>query len=565
MHALMRRLSEGYRSYHETNQSLLEWIGVVGAVAFPLLYVLRFTDQMPPLYDDLGWRTVATLGAVLLALRRWWPERLQPYYRPFSYATVLYGLAFFLPLTLLHNSASTPAAVNMVVSVVLIVLLTDWRNTLVMLACGYTLSALVFGLTVSDPHWPVDFLLWWFPVCGVLVAGGSIGKYVEKRAELNRLQRLYAGLAGSIAHEVRTPLAQVQHAIEQATARLPPTCDAAALLAQGQQAVRRSLQAVAITLQQIHGKPLSTEHFVPLSAARCVRRILDTYAYDSAQARASVRLRVDEDFDFLGDETAFELVLFNLLKNALYYLPLRPHMDVQVRIACRPTPRIVVRDTGPGIEPALLPRLFAEFETRGKAEGTGLGLAFCRRVLTAFGGTIQCRSALGHFTEFTLSLPRLAAPANEGAAPCPTRPGGLSGRTMLVVDDEAFNRAVAKALLGDMGVNVVQAEHGEQALAMLRGGCLPDAILMDVNMPGLDGLATTRQLRALPDAAGRVPVLAVTANDSPTQQASASDAGMQALLAKPIDPRALQAELIKLFDAPPGILRAKLSEGSVVS
>lgn len=565
MHALMLRLTEGYRSYHETNQSLLEWIGVVGAVAFPVLYALRFTGKMPPLYDDLPWRVVATLGCVLLALRRWWPVRLQPYYRPFSYAIVLYGLAFLLPLTLLHNGATTPAAVNMVVSVVLIVLLTDWRNTLVMLACGYTLSAVVFGLTVTDAQWPVDFLLWWFPVCGVLVAGGSIGKYVEKRAELDRLQRLYAGLAGSIAHEVRTPLAQIQHAIDQATARLPPACDAAALLAQAQQAVRRSLQAVAITLQQIGGKPLNTEHFVPLSAARCVSRILDSYAYESALARDSVRLRVDEDFCFLGEETAFELVLFNLLKNALYYLPLRPHMNVQVRIACQPTPRIVVRDTGPGIEPSLLPCLFAEFETRGKAQGTGLGLAFCRRVVNAFGGTIECRSALGHFTEFTLALPRLAPQEDKEAAPCDTRPSSLSGRTMLVVDDEAFNRAVAKALLDDMGVNVVQAEHGEQALAMLRDGCLPDAILMDVNMPGLDGMATTRQLRALPSAAGRVPVLAVTANDSPTQQASASDAGMQALLAKPIDPRALQEALSKLFDAPRGIVQAKLSEGRVVS
>lgn len=550
MHTSMLRLTEGYRSYHEANPSLLEWIGVVGAIAFPLLYALRFTGKMPPLYDDLALRAVATLGCTLLALRRWWPERLRPYYGHLSYGVVMYCLAFLLPLTLLHNHAITSAAVNMVIGVVLIVLLTDWRNTLVMLACGYTLSSVVYWLTATDPHWPVDFLLWWFPVCGVLVAGGSIAKHLEKSAERERLRRVY-GLAGSIAHEVRTPLAQVQYAIDQATVCLPPASDAAALLVQGQQAVRRGLQTVAITLQQISGKPLNAGDFVPLSAACCVSRILDSYAYDSPQARDSVRLRVDGDFRFLGDETAFELVLFNLLKNALYYLPLRPQMDVQVRVSCHPTPRIVLRDTGPGIDAALLPRLFGEFETRGKAQGTGLGLAFCRRVVNAFGGTIECRSEVGRFTEFTLTLPRLAAQEEQtDPPPADARPSGLSGRTMLVVDDEAFNRAVAKALLDDMGVNVVQAEHGEQALAMLRNGCLPDAILMDVNMPGLDGMATTRQLRALSRAAGRVPVLALTANDSPSQQASASDAGMQALLAKPIDPGALRAELVKLFGVP---------------
>jgi hypothetical protein len=160
MRSLILRLSKGYRSYHETNQSLLEWIGVVGAIAFPLLYSLRLTGRMPPLYDDFAFRAVATISCLLLALRRWWPERLRPYYRPFSYCAVLYCLAFMLPLTLLHNQATTPSAVNMVVSVVLIVLLTDWRNTLVMLICGYTLSTTVYWLTATDPRWPMDFLLW---------------------------------------------------------------------------------------------------------------------------------------------------------------------------------------------------------------------------------------------------------------------------------------------------------------------------------------------------------------------------------------------------------------------
>lgn len=547
MRALVLRLSEGYRSYHDTNQSLLEWIGLVGAIAFPLLYALRFTGKMPPLYDDFALRAVATSSCILLALRRWWPERWRRCYHPFSYGTVLYCLAFMLPLTLLHNQATAPSAVNMVVSVVLIVLLTDWRNTLVMLAFGYALSFMAYWFTATDPRWPVDFLLWWFPVCGVLVAGGGIGKHVEKRAELERLRRVYAGLAGSIAHEVRTPLAQIQHAINQAVARLPPTSDAAQLLMQGQRAVRRGLQAVSITLQQINGRPLNASEFIPLSAARCVSETLNSYAHESAESRERVRLQVDEDFCFLGDQTAFELVLFNLLKNALYYLPVHPGLEVRVRIGRQPQPCVVVRDTGPGIAPSLLLHLFGEFETLGKANGTGLGLAFCRRVMSEFGGTIECRSELGSFTEFTLSFPALKATHATRPQPPEATSCVLSGRTMLVVDDQALNRSVAEALLREKGAKVLQAEHGEQALDLLRGGCLPDAILMDVNMPGLDGLATTRCLRTLAGAAGRVPVLAVTANDSPAQEAAAREAGMQAMLGKPLDPLALEREFKKVL------------------
>lgn len=547
MRSLILRLSEGYKTYHETNPALLEWIGVIGAIAFPLLYALRLTGEMPPLYDDIAFRVMATIGCILLALRRRWPTRLQRHYLLFSYCVVLYCLAFLLPLTLLHNEANTPSAVNMVMGVVLIVLLSDWRNTLVILTFGYTLSAAVYWFTADHPIWPREFLLWWFPVLGVLVAGGGIGRHMEKRAEQERLRRVY-GLAGSIAHEVRTPFAQIQHAIDQATARLPPTCDAVQMLMQGQHAVRRGLQAVAITLQQVHGKPLNTDDFVPLSAARCVSRIVDSYAYESIQTRERVHLQVDEDFHFRGDETAFELVLFNLLKNALYYLPLHPHMDIRIRIARHPKPCIVFRDTGPGIDPSLLPRLFGEFETSGKAQGTGLGLAFCRRVMHSFGGTIECRSELGSFTEFTLSLPMLPPQEHKNPTPIDDVSCALRSRTLLVVDDQEFNRAAAQALLGVMGAKVVQAEHGEQALDILRGGCLPDAILMDVNMPGLDGMATTRLLRSLPGAAGRLPVLAVTANDSPTEQVRARDAGMQALLVKPIEPDALIRELTKLID-----------------
>jgi signal transduction histidine kinase/CheY-like chemotaxis protein len=558
MCALIQRLSNDYRSYHESNKALLEWIGLVGAIAFPLLYALRFTGKMPPLYNDLALRAVATMCCVLLALRRWWPERLQRYYLLFSYGAVLYCLAFMLPLTLLHNRATTPVAVNMVVSVVLVVLLTDWRNTLVMLVCGYTLSAITYGITATDPRWPVDFLLWWFPVCGVLVAGGGIGKHVEKKAEMERLRRLQTdltGRAGSIAHEVRTPLAQIESTIDRAMSSLPPNSEAAHLLAQGRQAVRRGLQAVTITLQQISGKPLNPAEFKVLSAAHCLRKIVDAYAYDTALARERVHLQVEEDFCFRGDETAFELTVFNLLKNALYYLPLHPQMDVQIRVLRHPQPCVVVRDSGPGMDPSLLPRLFGEFETRGKTEGTGLGLAFCRRVLEAFGGSIQCRSQRGVFTEFILSLPACTASESARARLPDPEPGGLRGRTLLVVDDQTFNRVVAKTMLTRLGAYVLQAEHGEQALGLLRGGCVPDAILMDVSMPGLDGMATTRLLRAMPGPAGRVPVLALTANDSTAQESAAHAAGMQGVLGKPIDAQALEHALLR-------ICRQRLAEPS---
>ncbi|MBU7575073.1 MAG: response regulator [Hydrogenophaga sp.] len=503
-------------------------------------------SNFPVLYDDIGWRIVATVLCAVLALRRRWPSAAQPYYFAYSYFTIFYCLAFLLPLTMLHNKAATPTVVNMIWSAALIVLLTDWRNTIIVLSSGYALSVAVFWATVSTPHLPIDFILWWIPMCGVLVACGSISKYVEKRAELERMRRLYAGLAGSVAHEMRTPLAQIQHVFRCIEAEVSPDSEAARLVRQGHSAIQRGLQSITITLRQVsHRKPAPLE-LRPLSAEQCARKALDEYAYDSPEARECVHLRVEEDFHFQGDATTFELMLFNLLKNALYYLPVRPTMEIGVTVKTTPTTCIVVRDTGPGIPPDVLSRLFQEFQTHGKAEGTGLGLAFCYRTIHEWGGAIACRSEHGHFTEFTINLPSCPSPAPAPAQAAPAMPEpmpSLKGHTVLIVDDIWFNRSVARTVTASLGMTVLEAEHGQQALDMLQGGAMPDIVLMDMSMPGLDGMSTTRRLRALPGAAGRVPVLALTADDSADVLAEAREAGMQGVLGKPIDVDALTTAL----------------------
>lgn len=553
MRASLRNLFEHYRAHHDMDRPLLQWIGVVGCIAFPLFYFMRRAVDNAPGFDDLPLRLVAAALCLGLALRRWWPEQVRGWYIGYSYLVVFYSLSFLLSYAMLRNHGGTPGVVNMVVGAVLVILLADWRNALAMLLGGYVLAVVAHHLTDPQPELFREFI---FAAGGslLLVVGGALSHQGQKRVELNRMRRVYTSLAGSIAHEMRNPLAQVRHSLDRIAAaleagpgpqevRLPPERRQAALqtIQEGRDAIARGLQAIELTLQQLQPAALDFSGRPPLSALACVRRAVETFAYEDATQRSRVYVREEGDFRFRGDGTALELVLFNLLKNALYYVPLRPAMTVTITVTAAP-PRIIVHDTGPGIDPVLHARLFQEFQTSGKAEGTGLGLAFCRRVMRAVGGDIRCRSERGHFTEFTLAFPPepAMAPAEAPAAE-PARP--LAGRTVLVVDDQALNRAIAKALAGELGLRVLQAEHGQQALDLLRDGTVPDAILMDVNMPGLDGIATTRLLRALPDPAGRVPVLAVTANDSPAVQAAARAAGLQGVLGKPIDPRALEREL----------------------
>lgn len=563
-------LSRSYRFHHETNSTLLDWIGVVGVVAFSALYLVRLTGKLPPRWDDVWFRIPAIVTCVLLALRRWWPAPVALFYLPYSYATVFYCLAFFMPLSLLENRGAPNTVVNMMLGAMLVILLTDWRNTLIMIVGGYVAASAYFLATRPAPEFPLEFLYWWVPLCLVVVAGGSISKYVERRAELERLRRLYSGLAGSIAHEVRNPLAQVQHAMRTAQSLLPRgkgdvvavplhQLDAIAReLAQGTNAAHRGLQAITLTLQQVNGKALDSSSFTLLSAAMCVHKAVQEYAYESQDQRARVEVQVAGDFIFRGEETACVLVLFNLLKNALYYLPLHPEASITVSVEAAPVHRIVVRDTGPGIAAERLPELFEEFHSFGKSEGTGLGLAFCRRAMRAFGGDIRCDSELGRYTEFTLNFP----PAAEGIQPAPLPAPALlpqaphvsfGGRTILVVDDSAFNRAIVKARLRELDLRVVEARHGQEALKIIDDGARPAAILMDMEMPGISGIEATRALRERPAPANSIPVLALSANDLPAWREGALAVGMNGYLTKPIQPEILSSELARVLnlDTPP--------------
>lgn len=559
------RLAKSYRFHHESNPSLLAWIGVVGVIAFSTFYLVRFTGKLPPRWDDMAFRVPAIASCVALALRRWWPASLARHYLPYSYATVFYCLAFFMPLTLLENGGAPNTVMNMMMGVVLVILLTDWRNTLVMVLGGYLASSAFFLATHPAPEFPMEFLYWWVPMCLVLVAGGSFSKHAERRAELERLRHLYAGLAGSVAHEVRNPMAQVQHALESAHAMLPAVAAAEVVqvsrqridalsraLLQGKDAAGRGLQAITLTLQQLSGKSFDSSRFGPLSAALCVQKAVSEYAFETPEQRASVAVQVVDDFHFHGDETACVLILFNLLKNALYYLPLHPGAHITITVLSAPAHRIVVHDTGPGIPRERMAHLFEEFHSFGKTEGTGLGLAFCRRAMEAFGGDIGCHSVHGQFTEFTLTFPPMPATAQVVAPrvveqPVPAAPVDFSGQTVLVVDDSAFNRTIVKARLRELAFRTLEAGHGAEALQLLDDGARPDVILMDMQMPGMSGIEATRALRRRPAPLSAIPVLALSANDLPSWRDAALEAGMNGYLAKPLDPDLLRSELARVL------------------
>jgi CheY-like chemotaxis protein len=210
--------------------------------------------------------------------------------------------------------------------------------------------------------------------------------------------------------------------------------------------------------------------------------------------------------------------------------------------------RIEVADTGIGITDEQLPRLFAVFEqadqsTTRRFGGTGLGLAICRELAQLMSGVINVDSVPGRGAAFTLSIP-LSRLGHE-SAPLPAPPAGdeveLLPLRVLAAEDNAVNQLVLRTLLNQLGLDPHVVEDGAAAVAAWESMDW-DVILMDVQMPVMDGLDATRAIRLLPQGAA-LPILAMTANAFDEERQRCLDAGMDDHVAKPVVAEQLFATL----------------------
>jgi signal transduction histidine kinase/ActR/RegA family two-component response regulator len=255
------------------------------------------------------------------------------------------------------------------------------------------------------------------------------------------------------------------------------------------------------------------------------------------------------DTTVLGDAVRLRQVLFNLVGNALKFTE---HGGVTVRLALQARGgdeavlEMAVEDTGVGIEPELMPRLFERFtqadnSTTRRHGGSGLGLAITREVVQRLGGELAVASQPGSGSTFTVRLPcRLGRP--EPGFEAATAPGALADMggalRVLVAEDNAVNQVLIDAILRHLGHEPVLVGNGREAIDRLGAGDI-DLVLMDMQMPELDGLSATRELRALPGPESRIPVLAMTANARPEDRQACLQAGMNEFLTKPIEIGAL--------------------------
>ncbi|WP_293900537.1 PAS domain S-box protein [Phenylobacterium sp.] len=360
-----------------------------------------------------------------------------------------------------------------------------------------------------------------------------------------------AAFLANMSHEIRTPMNGVMGVLHLLkTEQL--TEDGRSLLHEALNCGRMLAELLndVIDFSKIEAGrlELTCEPVDPAALVNGVVRLLEPQAHAK-----HLQIVVDAD-PALGwvrsDPVRLRQALFNLVGNAVKFTE-RGHVVIRCRRADANSEgrggvlRFEVQDTGVGIPEAAQARLFGRFSqadasTTRKFGGSGLGLAITRRLAELMQGQVGFVSVEGQGSTFWLEV--CAEPAEAQAEPVEPSLSVLQDVRVLVVEDNATNRLIATKLLENMGAAVETAADGYLGVeAAARGGF--DVILMDIQMPGIDGLEAARRIRALGGGAAATPIVALTANVLSHQRQSYLDAGMDGVVGKPISPGVLLAEI----------------------
>lgn len=411
------------------------WVGLMASVGFPVYYVI-WTVVFPQPYENLPLRLLGAAVGVPLLLVNHLPRWFSPYLPLYWLLGIFYTLPFFFTFMLLKSDVSVIWSMSTVVAAVLLALLiNDWLMLTLVAVAGGGLAWICFHVTGGHLQGGVTSYLVQLPIYFFMLVGGSLFNYKAEVIKQEKLEAM-AATSNTIAHELRTPLLGIRSGIAGVNRYLPQLLQGYELAQTNGLPVQhiraahyRELQTV---LQRVEAETeysnlvidmllinarrthIATDDFAWVSMSECITTALSRYPFKSDGERSCVHWSPAQSFVFHGSTILMVHVLFNLLKNALASMSAAGKGDITIWIT--PThggANLHFRDTGQGIDPEILTHIFDRFYSTTMTEhGAGIGLAFCKKVMRSFGGTIRCSSRLGEFAEFVLYFPGVKSDEN---------------------------------------------------------------------------------------------------------------------------------------------------------
>ena len=361
----------------------------------------------------------------------------------------------------------------------------------------------------------------------------------------------------NMSHDIRTPMNAIVGYTNIANSHL----DDPAVVKDSLEKISSSSHFLLSLINDVLDMSKIESGKMQLSMGECdleaiLKRIEDITSLQATKKSLSISYRRDglRHTRVRGDELRIEQILINIISNAIKYTPDGGRVDMLAEEeptgdAHKNLYRFVIADTGIGISEDYLPHIFDSFTreqstTINRIQGTGLGLAITAKVVEQMGGKITVESAPGKGSRFTVELTLESSEAfGSGGGANAEEDVDLAGRSILLVEDNDINAEIASMILGQFGMDVERAENGLVAVEKAKAGRF-DAVLMDIQMPVMNGYEATRAIRALEEKRYRsIPIIAISANAYDEDVRDCLAAGMDAHIAKPFDPQ----ELIRLM------------------
>jgi signal transduction histidine kinase len=422
-----------------------------------------------------------------------------------------------------------------------------WALTTFLVMAGFGMLAFdgyVFPNVIPDTEKELDKALTWATAFFFLAAlayhyestrSGAERRILEEKDRAEEAARTKSQFLANMSHELRTPLNAIM-GLTDLTLRTDLDDDQRKKLQKVKEQAYSLLGMVEDVLDVSRMEAARLEILVaPFDPRALAKDIIGDYMFRADSKGLELRLEMGDGLPdrLRGDAALVKKILGNLLDNAVKFTD-TGSITVRVEPGHPSGLTFMVEDTGIGIPPEETGDIFDAFtqvdsSTTRRHDGTGLGLAICRQITEALGGDIVVESRVGGGTRFRVWLPfAVAGLSAEGA----------DGRRILAVEDDEVSRELVEIILRGAGFLVDTAPDGRSAVEAVRSGGY-DLVLMDVQMPGMDGLGATRQIRSNERKDQRVPIVAITAYALQEERKRCLEAGMDDFVTKPIEPESL--------------------------
>lgn len=417
-------IKKEFRQSNIESEALMIPYGILGIFGFIIFYFINQHLLTEQIYENWFLRTIAALFSLILILKNYWPNKTKKYVFLVWNVALTINIPFFFTFMLLKNDGYHMWPIYWALAITLLILLVNLIPFLILTFTGIMLAVVCYIISTPFYHLPIN-------IGGLLASYISFSLYYifisqKKRNIQEEKIRTLSLLAATIAHEMRTPLMGIASAgigLEKALPSLIKSYDYATK--------NNETDITTIPPQVLHHLPglperikNVTDHaFLTIdillmnlkrndnvsyeicSINQCIQTALEKYPLDNREEKM-VQWIKGPDFQFIGSPLLIHHIFFNLLKNSLFYVKKAGKGSITITVSEEKSNNIVYfKDTGHGIDKNDLKYIFDQFYSKNP-NGSGIGLAFCKRVMRNLGGDIHCKSELGVFTEFRLEFPK---------------------------------------------------------------------------------------------------------------------------------------------------------------